>query len=48
MNSKMLIGADIVPTNSNIDKFENGDVNYLIVEKLKNRFEEASFIAMNP
>ena len=47
MSEKILIGADIVPTESNIDHFSKGDVDYLIGDKLKARIQGASFVAMN-
>lgn len=47
MSAKILIGADIVPTESNIDHFSKGDVDYLIGDKLKARIQGASFVAMN-
>ena len=47
MNQKILIGADIVPTDSNYDRFSKGDINYLIGDKLIERLHKADFIAMN-
>lgn len=47
MSARILIGADIVPTESNIDHFSKGDVDYLIGDKLKARIQEASFVALN-
>lgn len=44
---KILIAADIVPTNSNIVSFEQADIKSLIGEELIARFSDASFIAMN-
>ena len=47
MGSKILITADIVPTERNINKFNNADLDYLVGDKLKKRFQDAIFIAMN-
>ncbi len=47
MTSKILIAADIVPTNSNKKSFVDGDVEYLVGPSLKKRLESADFIAMN-
>ncbi len=47
MGSRMLVGADIVPTESNVELFSEGDVDRLIGDKLKARLQDAAFIAMN-
>ena len=47
MSARILIGADIVPTESNINHFFKGDVDYLIGDKLKTRIKGVSFVAMN-
>ena len=44
---KIIVAADIVPTENNFIYFEQADTNYLIGEKLETRFSEASFIIMN-
>jgi poly-gamma-glutamate synthesis protein (capsule biosynthesis protein) len=47
MSSTILIAADIVPTSKNIDKFINGDADYLVGDKLIKRLNAADFIVMN-
>lgn len=47
MKQIILIGADIVPTESNYDKFSKGNIEYLIGKKLIERLHNADFIAMN-
>ncbi len=47
MSQTILIGADIVPTDSNCDRFADGNINYLIGDKLIERLYKADFIAMN-
>lgn len=47
MITKILIGADIVPTKSNYDYFINGDIDYLIGDELKELFSEADFVMLN-
>lgn len=47
MGLKMLIGADIVPTEKNINRFISGDTDYLIGNRLKSRFNNADFIVLN-
>ena len=37
----------MVPTESNYDKFATGDLDYLVGEKIKERLQNAAFIAMN-
>ena len=44
---RIIIGADIVPTESNQRLFAQADIDFLIGHDLHKRFEEASFIAMN-
>ncbi|WP_455266221.1 CapA family protein [Phascolarctobacterium sp.] len=44
---KCIIGADIVPTESNIDLFINADINTLIGNDIKNILENADFIIFN-
>ena len=43
----IIIAADLVPTESNFNCFENADIEYLIGKGLTKRLNEASFIAMN-
>lgn len=47
MTHKILIGADICPTKSNMDAFIKGDVDSLIDEKLKNLLSSADFTIFN-
>lgn len=47
MKQTIIIGADIVPTESNYDKFAKGDIKYLIGDKLIERLHNADFIVMN-
>ena len=47
MVGKILIAADIVPTQSNIELFENGESLQLIGSDLMDLLQNASFIAMN-
>lgn len=44
---KIIIGADIVPTNSNFELFEEGNVRELIGTELKDKLDKADFIIMN-
>lgn len=44
---KILIGADIVPTNSNIELFQKGDLDTLIGVKLAERLKQADFRIFN-
>lgn len=44
---KILIGADLVPTENNYDAFTKGDANALVGEKLKRKLEEADFRIFN-
>ena len=44
---KMLIGSDLVPTETNYDLFEAGNVNELVGERLKNELESADFRIFN-
>lgn len=44
---RIIIGADIVPTDSNQTMFSQADIDSLIGNDLHKRFQEASFIAMN-
>ncbi len=44
---KIIIGADLVPTENNFDKFKNGDVDYLLGNNLKKRLEEADIRIFN-
>ncbi len=44
---RIIIGADIVPTESNQNMFAQADIDSLIGHDLHKRFQEASFIAMN-
>lgn len=47
MSLKIIIGADIVPTVSNFDLFENGNIDELIGDDLKNILESSDFIITN-
>ena len=47
MGTKLLIGADLVPTKTNADLFAAGDVLRLVGEELLSRLQSADFIAMN-
>ena len=47
MATKLLIGADIVPTDSNIELFAAGDREKLIGAELMKIFDAADFIALN-
>ncbi len=47
MGTKLLIGADLVPTKSNTGLFAAGDVLRLVGEELLSRLLAADFIAMN-
>lgn len=47
ISSRILIAADIVPTSSNVNKFIDGDADYLVGEKLLKRLNDADFIVMN-
>ena len=47
MGTKLLIGADLVPTKSNTGLFAAGDVLRLVGEELLSRLRAADFIAMN-
>lgn len=47
MNARIIIGADVVPTKSNAGYFENGNIDFLIGEELKDYFKKGDFIAMN-
>ena len=44
---KIVIGADLVPTNSNIDSFESGDRKALLGEELDNLLQNADFRIFN-
>lgn len=44
---KILIGADIVPTQSNKDFFSAGNVNLIIDENLQNKLKQADFRVFN-
>ena len=44
---KIIIGADIVPTSSNFELFEDGNVKELIGTELKEKLDGADFIIMN-
>ena len=44
---KVIIGADLVPTISNYDLFNQADVNALIGEELLNLFKEADYRIFN-
>ena len=47
MIMRVLIAADIVPTNSNRIFFTNADIEHLVGKNLKERLKAADFIAMN-
>ena len=47
MSAQLLIGADIVPTKSNVDLFVAGDVLSLVGEELLSRLQAADFVSMN-
>ncbi len=47
MGSKIIITADIVPTESNYDLFAKGDMQQLIGEDLTALFNNAGFVVMN-
>ena len=47
MGTKLLIGADLVPTKSNTGLFAAGDALRLVGEELLSRLRAADFIAMN-
>lgn len=47
MSLKLLIGGDIVPTESNIKYFENADIDYLIGTDLQSLFKEADYLFLN-
>lgn len=44
---KIIIGADLVPTNSNIDSFESGDSKALLGEELDNILQNADYRIFN-
>ena len=44
---KILIGADLVPTNSNIEFFESGDSKALLGEELNNILQNADYRIFN-
>jgi poly-gamma-glutamate synthesis protein (capsule biosynthesis protein) len=44
---KILIGADIVPTTLNIEKFSSGDRNALLGEELAKEIDSADFMILN-
>ncbi|MGI6007095.1 MAG: CapA family protein [Ruminococcus sp.] len=44
---KIIIGADIVPTESNFESFRKGDVEHLIGEELQEKLDKADFIIFN-
>lgn len=45
--STILIGADLVPTESNFDAFRNGGAGGLVGEALRERLRKADFVMMN-
>ena len=47
MSAKILIGADIVPTEGNYEFFKKGDVTYLIGEELQEKINESDFTIFN-
>ena len=47
MSTKILIGADIVPTQSNMDLFCSGNIDELLGSDLKNYLNEADYIILN-
>lgn len=47
MGSSILIGADIVPTESNYSLFINGDVDKLVGDSLLKVLNDADYIIMN-
>lgn len=47
MTTRILIGADIVPTRSNYRYFKEGNVDELIGKELKNRLQSADFTIFN-
>ena len=47
MNDKIIIGGDFVPTESNYELFEDGDVQKLIGEELLNKLNNADFTIFN-
>lgn len=47
MSTKILIGADIVPTQSNMDLFCSGNIDELLGSDLENYLNEADYIILN-
>ena len=47
MNNKIIIGGDLVPTESNCELFEDGDAKKLIGEELLDKFNNAEFSIFN-
>lgn len=47
MSTKILIGADIVPTEKNMELFVKGDVEQLLGEELKKYMDSADYIILN-
>lgn len=44
---KMIIGGDLVPTQSNYKYFKNGDINKLLGEELENILKESDYRIFN-
>lgn len=47
MPARIIIGADLVPTRSNYELFESGDIGTLIGEELSEKLNEADFTVFN-
>ena len=43
----ILIGADIVPTKSNLEQFAKGDIGFLVGEHIISLFQEADYRILN-
>ena len=44
---RIIIGADLVPTESNVELFNKGDVTSLVGNKIRKELEEADFRIFN-